>query len=129
MHARREHIRTGSPGSVPAARPDAIRDTFANTIDPLACGGRVNIKIPQLEAGESPHAITEDALSPDRSKAPRLFGENLCADGLGNLEFNGDMISPDGGHGNANWRPRPTTATHGVRSARGSSDGEGTSLA
>lgn len=112
----------------------------------LAHGGRVNIRIPKITAGENPYALTNhlgatrgdrgEAVAPTQKRSfathhmgigwddgprsgrfkeksglayslqnkfadPRtkLYGADPAAGGLGNLDFNGETILPDGSNG------------------------------
>ncbi|WP_166663994.1 PE-PGRS family protein [Actinophytocola oryzae] len=42
-----------------------------------------------------------------KAAAPRLYGIDLAADGAGRMDFNNDVITPDGGHGHlfVNFQP------------------------
>jgi hypothetical protein len=125
----------------------------------LAHGGRVNIRIPQLAAGERPYELTHwlgvtrerSLLTGARPVDPakrrlyathhmsigdntaegrghfeeqgefsatmanlvdphsHLAGINLTIGGLGNKDFNGDVILPDGGHGHLFLGIKPPT--------------------
>jgi hypothetical protein len=125
----------------------------------LAHGGRVNIRIPALSAGDDAYALmnwiglTNDGdevgavesrgfgthhmnIGANTKKGPgifkeeggksaslankftsgvHLYGVDLAAGGLGKKDFNGDVITPDGGHGHMFVGfTKPTRTTDGA---------------